>query len=79
MGKTDRQRDRIERIERKYRELLAVDPETHRACVESAEAIAINYHRALEKLTADERLALIADIEQRLISVALTARSQKEP
>lgn len=75
MGKTDRQRDRIAR---EYRELLAVDPDMYRICIESADAIAIN-HRALEKLTAGERLALIADIEQRLISVALAARDQEEP
>lgn len=61
------------RIDREYRELRAADPDVFRECVEAAEAIGIN-HRLSEKLSNSEVIALLADIEQHLVSVVLAAR-----
>lgn len=58
------------RIDRQYRELRASNPDAFQACVQGAEAIGIN-HRSLDKLTDAEKLALLADIEQCLVDVAL--------
>lgn len=62
------------RIDREYRELRAADPDMFRSCVGSAEAIGIN-HRSLDKLDDKEKLALLADIEQHLVSTALASRA----
>lgn len=62
------------RIDREYRELRAADPEAFWSCVQGAEAIGIN-HRSLDKLDDQERLALLADIEQHLVSTALTSKA----
>src|SRR5678815_2037213 len=64
---------RQERVDRQYRELRGLDPDTLRVCVEHAEAIGIN-HRALDKLTHAERLSLLADIEGSLVDMALRCR-----
>lgn len=61
------------RIDREYRELRAADPDAFRECVEAADGIGVN-HRSLGKLTDAERSALLADIEQHMVSAVLAAR-----
>ncbi len=67
-----------ERIDREYRELRALDPEAFRECVEAAEAIGIN-HRVLDQLTNAEKTALLADIEQHVVSMVLRALTRRLP
>lgn len=61
------------RIDREYRELRAADPDAFRECVQAAESIGIN-HRSLDALATAERSALLADIEQHMVSAVLAAR-----
>lgn len=60
------------RIDREYEELRAIDPDLFRQCVEAAEGIGIN-HRLNDLLDAPSH-AILADIEQALVSIALRSR-----
>jgi hypothetical protein len=64
------------RIDREYRELRALDPDAFRSCVQGAEAIGIN-HQSLYVLSDAAKSALLADIEQHLVSAVLTALAGK--
>ena len=64
------QQRREERIKRSYQELRESDPDTFNACVQAAEAIAINHYKSLAPLSEAQRLQLVADIETALISIA---------
>lgn len=68
-----------QRIDRQYRELRASDPDLFRQCVQCADGIGMN-HRSLDKLADNEKLALLADIEQSIVAIAEVAASRsKQP
>lgn len=60
---------REERIKRQYAELRAARPDAFRKCVEYAEGVILNHHRALSKLTEAERSKLGADFEVAMVTL----------
>lgn len=65
-----------DRIDRQYRELRMADMDAFHRCIQAAEAVGIN-HSCLEKLSDAERVSLLADIEQCLVSEALISGGYK--
>lgn len=63
------------RIDRQYRELRALSPDLFSKCVRYAEAIGIK-HKAFLSLSDADRLAVLADIKQTLVDMALTAHAE---
>lgn len=76
---SDLQLRRAARVELDYRELRASDPDLFRKCVQYAEGVVLNNHRALDGATTAERSALAADIEIAMITLVMEMRRGAGP
>lgn len=65
---------RRRRIDAEYKILRDEDPALYKRCVEAASAIGFRHAVALARLPEPQRLALIADVEAVLVSLALEVR-----
>lgn len=72
-----RPKSQQDRIDRQYRELRMANMDAFHRCIQAAEAIGINHSYLSSKLSDAERIALLADIEQSLVSEALISGGYK--